>query len=361
MKIKFIHTSDLHLGKKFDMNNFSLKERQKRRQELWDSFEEIIRTAKIREVQYLFIAGDMTEGDYISYKELNKISEKFSSIPDTKVILTCGQSDPCNINNMYEYIEWPDNVYIIKNTDTAEKLNFPQDNLCIYSISWDNHERNEKSQSIYDLSVDESKINILMLHSHIDSNDKLPINIDMIKNKFDYCPFGGRHNFRQISDNIAYCGTPEPLSFEEEGDHGIIFGTLEKKKAEYSLLPIAKRKFINRRIELNLSHSFNKILDLIKFSGDMFSNTKDYIRIELTGEVNPDISMDEIEIEARQFFYYIEFEHNYVYETEGRNYEGNEFNIIESYKHQFNDSGDKIQQQAFKLGLEVLRKEKVVK
>ena len=362
MKLKFIHTSDLHLGKKFDINNFSLKERQKRRQEIWDSFEEIIRTAKIRETQYLFIAGDLTEGDYISYRELNKISQKFSSIPDTKIIITCGQSDPYNINNMYEYIEWPDNVYIIKNTEAVEKLNFPLDNLCIYSISWDNHERNDKSQPIYDLSVDESKINLLMLHSDIGSNERLPINIDMIKNKFDYCPLGGRHNFQIITDNIAYCGTPEPLSFEEEeGDHGIIAGTLEKKKAEYTLLPIAKRKFITRQIELNLSYTFNKILDLIKFSGDTFSNTKDYVRIELTGEVNPDISMDEIEMEAKQFFYYIEFEHKYVFQTEGRNYEGNEFNIIETYKHQFDNSDDKLQQQAFKLGLEVLRKEKVVK
>lgn len=102
-------------------------------------------------------------------------------------------------------------------------------------------------------------------------------------------------------------------------------------------------------------------MDLIKFSGDTFSNTKDYVRIELTGEVNPDISMDEIEMEAKQFFYYIEFEHKYVFQTEGRNYEGNEFNIIETYKHQFDNSDDKLQQQAFKLGLEVLRKEKVVK
>ena len=361
MKLKFIHTSDLHLGKKFNINNFSLKERQKRRQELWNTFDEIIRTAKIKEAQYLFIAGDLTEGEYISYKELNKISEKFDSIPDTNVIITCGQSDPYNINNMYEYIEWPDNVYIIKNTETVEKLNFPNDNLCIHSISWDNHEKNEKSQSIYDISVDENKINILMLHSDIDSNERLPINIDIIKNKFDYCSFGGRHNFQHITNNIVYCGTPEPLSFEDEGEHGIIVGTLEKKKADYSLLPIAKRKFTTRQIELSVSYSFNKILDLIKFSGDTFSNTKDYVRIELTGQVNSDISMDEIEIEAKQFYYYIEFEDNYIYETEGKNYEGNEFNIIESYKHQFDNSNDKLQQQAFKLGLEVLRKEKVVK
>jgi DNA repair exonuclease SbcCD nuclease subunit len=361
MKLKFIHTSDLHLGKKFDIKNFSLKEREKRRQELWDSFDEIIRTAKIQETQYLFIAGDLTEGEYINYKSLNKISAKFKSIPGTNVIVACGQSDPCNINNMYEYIEWPKNVYIIKNTESVEKLNFSEDNLFICSMSWDNHIKNEKTQSIYDISVDENKINVLLLHCDINSDDRLPLNIDVIKNKFDYCALGGRHNYEQIINNAVYCGTPEPLSFEEYAEHGIVTGTLEKKNARYSLMPIAKRKFITRKIELDISYSFNKVLDLIKFSGDTFSNIKDYVRIELTGEVNTDISMDEVENEAKQFFYYIEFEDNYIYKTENRNYEGNEFNIIESYKLQFGDNNDKLEQQAFKLGLEVLRKEKVVK
>lgn len=361
MKLKFIHTSDLHLGKKFDIKNFSLKEREKRRQELWDSFDEIIKTAKTEEAQYLFIAGDLTEGEYISYKSLNRISAKFKSIPNTNVIIDCGQSDPCNINNMYEYIEWPKNVYIIKNTESVEKLNFSDNNLCIYSISWDNHSKNEKTQSIYDISVDENKINVLLLHCDINSTDRLPVNIDVIKNKFDYCALGGRHNYQQIISNVVYCGNPEPLSFEEEGEHGIIMGSIEKKNVQYSLLPISKRKFTTRKIELDSSYSFNKVLDLIKFSGDTFSNIKDYVRIVLTGEVNTEISMDEIENEAKQFFYYIEFEDNYIYKTENRNYEGNEFNIIESYKLQFDDNNDKLEQQAFKLGLEVLRKEKVVK
>ena len=362
MKLKFIHTSDLHLGKKFYIKNFSLKEREKRRQELWDSFDEIIKAAKTEETKYLFIAGDLTEGDYISYKSLNKISSKFKTIPDTNVVIACGQSDPFNINNMYEYIQWPENVYIIKNTESVLKLNFPKDNLTIYSMSWDNHIKNEKSQSIYDISVDENKINVLLLHCHINSFDNLPVNIDVIKNKFVYCALGGKHNYEQVINNVVvYCGTPEPLSFDEEGDHGIVLGNLEKKNLEYSLLPIAKRKFITRKIELSILYSFNKILDLIKFSGDTFSNIKDYVRINLTGEVNTEISMDEIENEAKQFFYYIEFEDNYIYKTENKNYEGNEFNIIESYKLQFNDNNDKLQQQAFKLGLEVLRKEKVVK
>lgn len=361
MKLKFIHTSDLHLGKKFNIKKFSLKERAKRRQELWDSFDEIIKTAKIEGVQYLFIAGDLTEGEYISYKDLIKIALKFKAIPETKVIIACGQSDPYNINNMYEYIEWPNNVYLIKNTQSVEKINFPEHNLTIYSMSWDNHTKNEKTQSIYDISVDESKINILLLHCDIDSSDRLPVNIDVIKNKFSYSALGGKHNYEEVAKNAVYCGSPEPLSFEEDGEHGILMGTLEKNKTSYSFLPLAKRKFTTREIQLDNSYSFNKILDLIKFSGDTFSNIKDYVRVNLTGEVSTDISMDEILNEAKQFFYYIEFEENYIYITENKNYEGNEFNIVESYKLQFDDNNDKLQQQAFKLGLEVLRKEKVVK
>ena len=61
MNIKFIHTSDIHLGKKFDIKNFSLKEREKRRQEIWDTFDEIIKLARIEKTNYLFIAGDLTD------------------------------------------------------------------------------------------------------------------------------------------------------------------------------------------------------------------------------------------------------------------------------------------------------------
>lgn len=363
MKIKFIHTSDIHLDRKFDLKNFSLKEREKRRQEIWDTFDEIIKLAKIEKIQYLFVSGDLVEGEYINFNSIKMISQKFKSIPDTNIIISCGSSDPYNISSMYEYVEWPQNVYIVKNTESAEKLCFESDNLCVYSMSWDNHSYNDRTQAIYDISVDERKINVLLLYCQVDSESKmLPVNIDIIKNKFQYCALGGRHNFQISRDNAAYCGSPEPMGFEEAGEHGIITGTLEKNNTEFNLHSMAKRKFITRNIELDINYSFNKILDLIKFSGDTFSNIKDYVKINLTGTVNTDVSMDEIENEAKQFFYYIEFEENYIYKNaEDKIYDHNEFNIIESYKLQFDNQQDKLEQQAFKLGLEVLRKEKVVK
>ena len=362
MELKFIHTSDIHIGKKFNIKHFSLKEREKRRHEIWDAFDEIIKIAKNEKIKYLLIAGDLTEGDYIDFSSLKSISKKFESIDQTNVIIACGSSDPYNINSLYEYVEWSENVHFIKNTDSIEKLHFPKDNVCIYSMSWDNPINNNKSQLVYDISVDENRVNVLLLNCELEQNSNmLPINVDLIKNKFDYCALGGRHNFEKIN-NIAYCGSPEPLSFNEKYEHGIVIGTLKKRSVECDLHTIAKRKFTTRDINLDETYSFNKILDLIKFSGNTFSNTKDYVKINLTGTVSTDISMEEIENEAKQFFYYIEFEENYQYKNlDDKKYEMNEFNIIESYKLQFENNNDKLEQQAFKLGLEVLRKEKVVK
>ncbi|MEL7648196.1 MAG: metallophosphoesterase [Sedimentibacter sp.] len=362
MKISFIHTSDIHLGKKFNIKNFSLKEREKRRQEIWDAFDEIIKTAKNEKIQYLFIAGDMTEGDYTDFKSLSSLSRKFKSIENTTVVIACGKSDPYTINSLYEYMDWPDNVYFIKSTDSVEKLIFPKDNLCIHSLSWDNSKNSEREQLIYDISVDESKINVLLLNCRLDSDDEFSVRLDPIKNKFDYCAMGGKHNFEQLKQNVVYSGSPEPLGFDESGDHGYIKGTLEKENPEHSLVVSARRKFTTREINLDVNYSFNKILDLIKFSGDTFSNIKDYVKINLTGTVSTDISMDEVENEAKQFFYYIEFEENYSYKnTEDKICDSNDYNIIESYKLQFENQQDKKEQQAFKLGLEVLRKEKVVR
>ena len=361
-KIKFIHTSDIHLGTKLNNKQFSLKEREKRREELRDTFDEIINIAKEEQISYLFIAGDMTQGEYLNFKGLKKISQKFETIIETKIIICCGKNDPYNINVLYEYFDWPENVYFIKNSENVQKINFKEDNLCIYSLSWSNSHENNNCQLIYDISVDEDMINILLLNCDTDlESNKFPINSNLIKNRFDYCALGGKHQFTKIEDNIVYPGTPEPLSFDEAGEHGIIKGIIEKGSLIYDFYPIAKRKFVNRNIEIDLSYSFNKILDKIKFSGDTISNIKDYIKVNLTGLVNADISVDEIKNEAKQFFYYIEFEENFVYKNvDENNYEDNDFNIIESYKLQFKNHDNKLEKKAFELGLEVLRKEKVV-
>lgn len=360
MNLSFVHTSDLHLAMKFDINKFSLKEREKRRQELWNALDDIVRFISEKKIKYFFITGDLVDGNYIKISELNQISQKFKYISQTNIIICSGKSDPYNINSLYEYTEWPTNVHFIKSTEQVERYDVPEDNLCIYSLSWASDDYNDKSSLIYDIVVDSSRINLLLLYCDVDKeSNMLPIKYSLIKTKFDYCAFGGRHNFEVIGDGACYSGNAEPCSFDEENDHGVVVGSITKDQVKFGLEVISKRKFITREIRIEKGYSFNKILDMIKFSGDTFSNIKDYIRIILTGEINIDVSIEQLENEAKQFFYYIEFlkDFNYV-NIQSQKHEFSDYDIVESYKSQFKKNSNNIEQEAFRLGLEVLSKEK---
>lgn len=362
----FIHTADLHLGLKFHNKWFSIKEREKRRRELWETFDKIIDIADKDKIKYLFICGDLLEEEYCTFGDIKRISSRLADIKDTRVIITSGNHDPYDENSLYKFIDWSNNVYIIESTQKIQKIEFKDDNICIYSIGWDKKEENKEKEDIYKINTDESKINILLLHCDvIDKNSKyLPINKELIKNKFDYCALGHIHKFTEIDENIIYPGTPEPLDFSETGSHGIIKGILDKNKIVKEFVTLAKRKFIIREINIEADYDFNKILDLIKYSGDTFSNTRDYIRIKLKGTVDKDISVEDLKYEAQQFFYYIEFEDEFLYDLDVEQVsEQNKGNIVEEYIKQFENSAkhNKIAREALRVGLEVLIREKVVK
>lgn len=356
MNYGFLHASDIHLNMKFDNREFSLREREKRRGELWDAFDKIIEIAKDG-IRYLFISGDLTQQEYCSFNDIRRIAKGFASVRDTRIIIVCGENDAWGINNMYGYIDWPDNVYIVKSTSELEKIYFNDDGVCIYAVSAGEQPEDDSIQPVCDIQTDDNMINVLVAYGLKESE------IGEVSGRFDYCALGGEHNYRCVSDNAVYSGTPEPICFSESGEHGAVRGILSKEGTTHEFVVLCKRKFIVRDIELDISYDFNKILDLIKFSGDTFSNIKDYVRINLTGTVNSDISMEEIKNEAGQFFYYIEFGEDYTYKNNTeRIYEGSEYTIIESYKLQFDklNANDRLQQQAFELGLDALRKEKVV-
>lgn len=358
MNIKFMHTSDLYLGTKFNIKNFSLKERQKRREELWDTFCEIINIAKTDSIDYLFITGNLIHEEYADFNLFKKVINKFKLIPDTKIIIIFGKKDYYDIDSLYYYVEWPENVYAVKNSEIVKQLDFVEDNISIHALSCNKNDNLTNYESIYDSHITEGYTNLLLVNDE-SYGDRLDINL--IKNKFDFCFLGGCNNYKEIEDNIIYVGSPEPIGFEDTKKHGIVKGSIDDGNIIYEFVPIAKRNFEIYEIDLENLTEFNKIVNAIKFSGDAISNIKNYVRIKLQGTIDQYISIEEIKEESKQFFYYIEFEDNYKYKTEEKIYDYNEFNMVESFKMQFENLDDKLQKQAYELGLELLRKEKAVK
>jgi len=366
MKATFLHTADIHLGVKINNKNFSLREREKRRIELWETFEKIINIAKEECINYLFIAGDMINQDYCNFKDVKKIISLFEKISNTNVVITCGNNDPYTITSLYEFVEWPSNVFFFKNTDRVEKFEFEKDNICVYSLCCGENNFGNKIEQIYNTKTDNSKVNILLLHADAlyDKNDGLHIDSNIIKYKFNYCAMGHVHEHLSLEPNIIYPGTPEPFNFKynQNDRNGIIKGEIGLDYLSTEFLPISNRKFVYKEVNIEKDFDFNQILDLIKATENKIDIMKDFVKIKLTGTVSNDVSIEEIKNEAKQFFYYIEFEDDYTYEKSIMENVGKlRGNIIENYILQFEntDKSDKINEKAFELGLHMLKSEEV--
>lgn len=354
--IKFMHTSDLLLDQKITNNNFSLRERQKKRMELIDSFRKMLKIALEEEIQYLFIAGNLFDNNYISYGNLLQLTTEFSKLKNTKIIVSDGSAN-INNRNLIKSVKWPSNVYFQEEIDGISRYSF-EDGLAVYLCG--GIESEQLRETLYNIDTREDDISVLVSSCNIDDYSDKTLNLDskLIRYKFDYCALGSSNEFLKIDSNIYYPGKFAQVDFEEKNIKcGYIIGELwPELTVEYNALN--ENRYFNTEINIDVEDSMLNIIDKIRKS----SNSKEFVRIILSGEMNSDISFDEIENEAKQFFNYVEFEENFKVKAKSSASEGKFMgNIIENYIDLFDkmDMNDVKNEKAFELGINLLKAEEV--
>jgi DNA repair exonuclease SbcCD nuclease subunit len=116
---------------------------------------------------------------------------------------------------------------------------------------------------------------------------------DIAASGFDYCALGHFHTV--ISEaggnkNIFNAGSPEPLGFDEEGEHGVIAAELEKTPGGTEIhtrfVKVCRRRFIS--VEADIGACFGdeqaaeRAADLLEKTGTI----EDLFRITLCGYVS---------------------------------------------------------------------------
>ena len=99
--MKFVHMADMHFDIPFTVLTNRNKLGEKRRLEQREAFKKIIEYIKENNIDYLFIAGDLYENEYIRKSTIDYINNLFSEIPNTKVYITPGNHDPYINGSMY--------------------------------------------------------------------------------------------------------------------------------------------------------------------------------------------------------------------------------------------------------------------
>ena len=291
--MKFIHMADMHLDCPF--TNLSDKENfgEIRRLEQRKAFKQIINYIKENNIEYLFIAGDLYEQQYIKKTTIEYINNLFKEIPNTKIYITPGNHDPYIKNSFYNNFLWNNNVHIFGNNVEIIKNN----EIDIYGYGFDDYYL--KEEKINKINIEnKEKINILITHATLDGASIEEKEYNSIPRKileekgFDYIALGHIHknNYKE-NENIIYPGSTVSIGFDELGKHGIIEGEIINKKLITKFIPIETTEF--EEAELDVTEIISKEELIEKINEIKLEENKLY-KIILIGKRNFEINTYEL-------------------------------------------------------------------
>jgi exonuclease SbcD len=260
-RVKLLHCGDLHLDAPFT----SLANRdgmpEQRRQELKRMLGTIVNLAVSENVDMLLICGDLYEHNYVRKSTFHFIAEQLRRNPNLPVLVIPGNHDPLSPDSLYSSCEWPENVHILKNrTDFYEHA--PTGTRVYGGMPMTSQTGGTGAACAASLPMASGEINILMHHGTLD----MAFNTDAYQSVssteldawgFDYCALGHFHSVIRgagRSKRIYNAGSPEPLGFDEEGEHGVFIVTIDKNgddesQVDVSFRKIGQRRFINLEVQ----------------------------------------------------------------------------------------------------------------
>ncbi len=283
----FVHTGDIHLDTPFSAN-FNQKQMQTRRREVMETFRSIVLAAKERD--FLFISGDLFDGQFVSSETISYVKRCFAEIPDTKIFIAAGNHDPYLSNSAYASDDWGDNVHVFGTE--WEYFDFPEKKTRIHGRSFPS---SHVETSLLDaVSVADDWCNLMILHGEIvASGGKSSYNpIDkasLAASRMDYIALGHIHQRTELIrlDGVyyAYCGIPEGRGFDEEGEKGYYTGKAEKGNVSLSWTPSSSRSFRHIYVDVTEAEDRYQVQELITEKLFDAGNSDHCLKVVLTGRV----------------------------------------------------------------------------
>lgn len=287
--MKFVHIADMH----FDVPFTTLNKKELgniRRLDQRKALKKVVDYIKQNNIQYLFIAGDLYEHEYVKQSTIEYINNLFKEIGNTKIYIIPGNHDPILKNSYYSKFKWNKNVHIF--SANIEKIQ--EDEADIYGFGFDNFYMKESKYQ--DLQIEnKEKINILITHATLDAGNNVEKNYNILSSKklkeknFDYIALGHIHKLdfnTEEQQRIAYPGSTVSLGFDEPGKHGMIVGELEKENINLTFVPLDEEQFVKENIDV--TNMFSKE-ELIENINELEIKEDEYVELLLIGNRNFEI------------------------------------------------------------------------
>lgn len=319
--VKILQCADIHLDTSFSELSKSVAEL--RREELRETFGNMIDLAKKEKVQIMLLCGDLFDNSNIMRTTIDYLLSKFNEIPDIQIFISPGNHDPYYDKSFYNTVKWPDNVHIFKHS--LDNYYIEALNTTVYGIGFDKaHEKNSLLKGFK--AANSNSINIMAMHGEVCSENVEslynPIRERDIENsELDYLALGHVHTYSGIKKSgktyWAYSGNPEGRGFDEQGPKGLLIGDIGKDSIDLNYRTICKRQYIEKEVDISGCKSYeditiklNESIGMHDYKEDIEKNFKEkeknLYKFELVGNINTDFNINTFVLEEKlknSFFY----------------------------------------------------------
>lgn len=287
--MRFVHVADLHLDAPFTVLNANNRLGEKRREEQIKCLEKVIEYIKENRIEFLFIAGDLYENEYVKEKTIEYVNDLFKQIENTEVFIAPGNHDPFLKNSFYRTFSWNSNVHIFN----SNIKKFSYENVDIYGYGFEDFY--VQNSGVEDIKIEDvSKTNILVVHGDIDITSQYNQMSSQKLNDlgFDYIALGHVHtsNYEEEA-RLVYPGSLVSLGFDEIGKHGMVVGTINQNDVTTEFVELDTMEFVEKELDISEFESMEEIIDSIN---NFEIDENKFYKIILTGSRRFNLDINKI-------------------------------------------------------------------
>ncbi|MEM7258461.1 MAG: metallophosphoesterase [Pseudomonadota bacterium] len=233
--LRFIHTSDWHLG----MTRHYLKGEAQARftQDRIDIIGSLATLAVREHASFMVVCGDVFDANEVAPQTVQRAAEKLADFP-VPVFILPGNHDPLNAASVYDhraFVDLPDHIHVLRNNGVISVPGAP--GIEIVAAPW--HRKQVLSDLVAQMlgplqPVREGGVRIAVAHGQLDSlsadrHHPATIGIEPVRaalgeNKIQYLALGDRHSLTDCDDSgrIWYSGTPVATDFNETSPNQVL-------------------------------------------------------------------------------------------------------------------------------------------
>ncbi len=305
--VHFIHTSDIHLDTSFSGSGLPSRLGDRKREAIRGTFRRIIDDARLKEVDFMLIAGDLFELERITPDTFEFLKQQFESLNPIRVFISPGNHDPFIKGSPYLEDAWPANVHIFRVED-FQSVELPDLGIRVTGFGFASPcLEGRHFQRLPVLS--QEFLNIVVSHgsdmSRIPAGKSRhgPFSVEEIAAKnIQYCALGHYHQQRRLPNpidetQIWYAGIPEGRGWDEEGPCGYLLGEITDGAVRVESKLCNQYALNTLNINCDTFSTREQIVDSILQQRGTVFDPKTLLRVRLTGSLDPrlDLSLNEIE------------------------------------------------------------------